>query len=79
VLEFHPEASVRAAKHLVIALVAVLAMSGVLSDSVYAAHPKKPHHGKYSHYKVGQNADMFGGKYKAPKKQKLQKHSYKAH
>lgn len=69
----------KAAKHLVLALIAVLAMSGVMSDSAYAAHRKKPHKGKYSHYAVGQNVDMFGGKYKAPKKQKLAKHSYKAH
>ena len=69
----------RAAKQLVIALIAILALSAAMSDSAYAAHRKKPHHGKYSHYKPGANVDMFGGKYKAPKKQKLQKHSYKAH
>lgn len=68
----------KAGKYLVIALIAILAFSGAISDSAYAAHQKKPHHGKYSHYKLGKNLDMFGGKYKVPKKQKLPKHSNKA-
>ena len=68
----------KAAKYVVLALVAVLALGGVLSDAAYARQ-RKPHHGKYSHYAPGKNAELVGGKHKAPKKQKLPKHSYHAH
>ena len=80
IIETCREATVRAAKHLVIALTAFMALSGSMTNSAYAAHVHGKHHkGKYSPYKIGKNVDMFGGKYKSPKKQKLPKHSYKAH
>ena len=68
----------RAGKLFVVALMAILTLSGAASESALAAH-RKPHHGKYSHYKPGKNADLLGGKYKAPKAQKLPKHSYRKH
>jgi len=59
-------------------LIAILALSGAVSDSAYAAH-RKHHHGKYSEYKPDKNAKYFGGKHISPKKQKLPKHTYGSH
>jgi len=58
-------------------MIAVLALSGVLSRSAYALHfkhhlPKSPK----MHYKPDKYAYLFGGQYKAPKKQHLPKVSY---
>ena len=71
----------RAAKLLVIGMIAVLALSGGLGLSAYASRhkhhlPKAQKAQKY-HYKPDKNAYLFGGKYKAPKKQKLPKGSYR--
>ena len=68
----------RAGKQLVIAMIAVLALSGALSRSAYASHhkhhlPKAP---KFR-YKPDKNSYLFGGKHKAPKKQHLPKGSYR--
>lgn len=72
----------RAARLLVIGMIAVLALSGDLGMSAYASrhkyHPPKAHKTKQGHYKPDKNAYLFGGgKYKAPKKQKLPKGSYR--
>jgi hypothetical protein len=61
-------------------LIAVLALSGALSESAYAWHhkhhaPKTP---KY-HYKPDKNAYLFGGKHQTPKKQKVGKNSHHAY
>ncbi len=68
----------RAGKHLVIVMIAVLALSGDLSRSAYALHHKRhlPKTPKMQ-YKPDKNAYLFGGKYKAPKKQHLPKGSYR--
>ena len=70
----------RAGTRLVIALIAVLTLSGAASENAYAWHhkhhaPKTP---KY-HYKPDKNAYLFGRKYKAPKKQHLPKKSHHAY
>jgi len=72
------EWTVRPGKHLVIGLIAVLALSGDLGRSAYAAHHKR-HQPKTPkmQYKPDKNSYLFGGKYKAPKKQKLPKGSYR--
>jgi hypothetical protein len=72
---------VRAAKNLVIGMIAVLALSGDLGLSAYASrhkyHPPKAHKTKQGHYKADKNAYLVGGKFKAPKKQKLPKGSHR--
>jgi len=58
-------------------MIAVLALSGVLSPGAYAFHHKRhiPKTQKM-HYKPDKNAYLFGGKYKTPKKQHLPKITY---
>lgn len=68
----------RAARLLLIGIVAVLAIA--VGPSAYASHHKRklPKSPKY-HYKPDQNAYLFGGKYKTPKKQNLPKSSHYKH
>ncbi len=70
--------TVRTGKHLVIAMIAMLALSGELGSSAYAWH----HHHRLPkqqkmHYKPDQNSYLFGGKHTAPKKQRPPKGSYR--
>jgi hypothetical protein len=68
---------VRAAKFLLVGIIALLVFSGDLGQSAFASHHKRhvPKSQKY-HYKPDKNAYMFGGKYKTPKKQHYPKSSY---
>jgi len=59
----------RAAKHFVIGIIAVLALSGILSSRAFASHKHHPPKSPKYRYKPDKNAYLFGGKYKAPKKQ----------
>ncbi len=74
------EPMVRAGKLFLMSVIAVLALSGALSQSAYA-WPHKHHkfHAaktpKY-HYKPDKNAYLFGGQYKTPKKQKYKEGSF---
>jgi hypothetical protein len=65
----------------VIGMIAVLALSGGLGLSAHASrhkyHPPKAHKTKKMHYKADKNAYLVGGNYKAPKKPKLPKGSYR--
>lgn len=58
-------------------MIAVLALGGAFGRGAYALHfkhhPPKP---QKMHYKPDKNAYLFGGPYKAPKKQHLPKVSY---
>jgi hypothetical protein len=58
-------------------MIAVLALGGDFSQSAFARH-HKPHPQKTQkyHYKADKNAYLFGGKYKAPKKQHYAKGSF---
>lgn len=64
-----------------IGMIAVLALSGDLGLSAHASrhkfHAAKVHKTKQGHYKPDKNAYLFGGKYKAPKQQKLPKGSHR--
>ena len=70
----------RAGKHLVIGMIALFILGGVLSPGAHASRNKhrvpKTH---FSHYKQGKNANLVGGKFKAPRKQHLPKGSYRDH
>jgi hypothetical protein len=67
----------RAARLLLIGIIAVLALGGSVGPSAYASRHKRhvPKSPKY-HYKPDQNAYLFGGKYQTPKKQHLPKNSH---
>ena len=66
-----------AGKYLIVGILAVMALSGALSQSAFAFHHKRhlPKSPKY-HYKPDKNAYLFGGKYKTPKKQHFPKTTY---
>ncbi|KAA6456444.1 hypothetical protein DYQ86_25240 [Acidobacteria bacterium AB60] len=69
----------RLAKQGLIAGIAVLMLSGNLSLSAFAwghKHRALPKAHSHTHYKTGPYADLLGGPNKAPKKQKVQKHSH---
>jgi hypothetical protein len=57
-------------KHLLVCMVAVLALSGGLGQSAYAAHGKHGFSSPRGHYRAKKNEGQFGGKYMAPKKQR---------
>jgi hypothetical protein len=70
--------TVKAAKHFIVGMVAVLALSSVLSPSAFAwRHKQHPPKQPKIHYKPDKNAYLFGGKYKAPKNQHLPKASHR--
>ena len=67
----------RAAKHFVIGIIAVLALSGILSQSAFAGHKHHPPKSPKYRYKPDKNAYLFGGKYKVPKGQHPPKVSHR--
>ena len=60
-------------------MIALLALSGVFSETAYARHKNHPPKAPKYHYKPDKNAYLFGGKYKAPKKQKHWKSTSASH
>jgi hypothetical protein len=70
--------TVRTAKYFVVGIVAALALSGALSPSAFAwRHKQHPPKQPKIHYKPDKNAYLFGGKYKAPKNQRVPKVSHR--
>ena len=67
----------KAAKHFVIGIIAVLALSGILSQSAFARHKYHPPKSPKYRYKPDKNAYLFGGKYKTPKNQHVPKVSHR--
>ena len=59
----------RGMKHVVIGVVAALAICCGLGQSAYAFHGKQASGSPKLHFKVKKNSNAFGGKYMAPKKQ----------
>ncbi len=59
----------RGMKHIVIGMVAALALSCGIGQGAYASHGKQGIAPPKLHYKVKKNSNAFGGKYMAPKKQ----------
>lgn len=59
----------RGMKHVVIGMVAALALSCGICQSAYASYGKPGSGSPKSHYRVKKNSNAFGGKYMAPKKQ----------
>jgi hypothetical protein len=56
-------------KHVVIGMVAALALSCGIGQNAYASRGTQDKGPLKVHYKVKKNSNAFGGKYMAPKKQ----------